>query len=99
MSRWLVAAMMVVGCVAFAVGLYFPVMVLLDGEPSVMVYGVLLVSFPAWGLGALSAGAAGYVLRRAERAMPRLQGFSWLVCGLNVIAVIACMIWSPVAIS
>lgn len=99
MSIRVPAALLIVGCVAFVVGLYFPVWVLLDGEPSAMAYGVLLVSFPAWAVGALSAGGAGYVLKRAEGAMPRLQGFSWLVCGLNVIVAIACAIWSPTAIS
>lgn len=99
MSIRVPAALMVVGCVAFAVGLYFPVLVLLDGEPSAMAYGVLLVSFPAWAVGALSAGGAGYVLKRSDRVAARLQKVSWLLLGLNVLAAIACAIWSPTAIS
>lgn len=88
-----------VSCVAFVVGLYFPLMVLLDPGPSAMAYGVVLVSLPAWAVGALSGGLAGYLVRRGGGLAPQLEAFSWLIGGLNLAAAVLCLIWRPPGIS
>lgn len=86
-------------CLGFAAGLYFPLLVLLDPGPSAMAYGIVLVSFPAWGVGALSGGAAGYLAGRAEGEADRLARFSWWIGGLNLVALVLCLIWSPPGVS
>lgn len=92
-------ALMILSCVGFGVGLYFPFLILLDPGPSVAAYLVVLVSFPSWAVGAVSGGTAGYLLWRADRAAPGLRRFSWFISGLNALAVIACAVWSPAGIS
>lgn len=86
-------------CSSFVLGLYFPLMVLLDPGPSAMAYGIVLVSFPAWAVGVLSGGVAGYLEWRAGPVAPRLERFAWLLGGLNLVAVVLCLIWRPAGIS
>jgi hypothetical protein len=90
-------------CLGFVVGLYFPLMVLMDPGPSARAYGILLVSFPAWSVGALSGGVAGYLAGRGEgRAAgraPRLARLSWWIGGLNLAAIVLCLIWQPAGVS
>lgn len=91
--------LLVLSCVAFVVGLWFPVHVLLEPGPSVMAYGIILVSFPAWGLGALVGGTAGYLLRRTPKAGSLIEALCWTMVGLNLAAVAFCYLWSPEGVS
>lgn len=88
-----------VSCLGFVFGLFFPLMVLLDPGPSAMAYSILLVSFPAWGVGALSGGLAGYLAGRAEGGAERLAKFAWWVGGLNLVALVLCLMWRPAGVS
>lgn len=86
-------------CLAFVSGMYFPLAVLMDSPPSGMVYGMVIVSFPAWTIGVLSGGLAGYLGSRAEDASRRLQRFSWVCGAINATAIVASWLWSPAGIS
>lgn len=86
-------------CLGFLVGLYFPLMVLLDTGPSAMAYGIVLVSFPAWGVGALSGSLAGWLAGREEGRLPRLARLSWWIGGLSLLALVLCLIWRPGGVS
>ncbi len=92
-------SLFVLSGVGFIVGLWFPIQVLLDPGPSAMAYGIILVSFPAWGAGALTGGTAGYLLRRKPRGRPGLEILCWLMVGLNLAAVVICYLWSPEGVS
>lgn len=94
-AKWLAGA----SGAGFLVGLYFPLMVLLDPGPSAMAYGIVLVSFPAWAVGLLSGGLAGYLASRAGRGASRLERCSWLISTLNFAALLICLIWTPPGIS
>lgn len=83
----------------FLVGLYFPLMVLLDPGPSTMAYGIVLVSLPAWAVGLLSGGLAGYLSSRAGRGASQLKRCSWLLSTLNLAAFFICLIWTPPGVS
>lgn len=87
----------------FVVGLYVPLMVVLDPGPSSMAYGIVLVSFPAWGVGVLSGGVAGYLAGRGEGRVEgraaRLARFSWWIGGLNLVALVICLTWQPPGVS
>lgn len=85
--------------VCLLVGLYSPVMVLLDPGPSVMAYGIVLFSFPVWALGAVSGGLGGYLASRTEGARPRLRRVAWLLGALNLSAVATGFVWSPPGVS
>jgi len=80
-------------------GLYFPIAVLMDEGPSVMVYGLILVSFPVWALGALSGGLASYLASRTQPVAPSLRRFSWVCAALNLIAIVVCWVWDPAGVS
>lgn len=99
MPSFLPTSLLVLSCVAFLVGLWFPIQVLLEPGPSVMAYGVILVSFPAWGVGALVGGTAGYLLRRMPLGRRGLEYLCWLMVGLNLAAVVICYLWSPEGVS
>lgn len=90
---------LIVSAVSLAGGSYFPLATLADPGPSALAYGILLVSFPAWALGAISGGVAGYLARRSDRPFGMLQGASWALCGTNAAAIVACWIWQPAGIS
>lgn len=83
----------------FLVGLYFPLMVLLDPGPSAMAYGIVLVSLPVWAVGLLSGCLAGYLASRAGRGASQLKRCSWLISTLNLSAFLICLIWAPPGIS
>lgn len=83
----------------FLVGLYFPLMVLLDPGPSAAVYGIVLVSLPAWAFGVVTGGLAGYLASQAGRGVSLLQRCSWLISALNLLALLICLIWTPEGIS
>lgn len=99
MPPFLPTSLLLLSGVAFIVGLWFPIQVLLEPGPSVVAYGVILVSFPAWGVGALAGGAAGYLLRRTPPGRPGLEALCWLMVGLNLAAVVICHLWSPEGVS
>jgi hypothetical protein len=88
-----------VSCVAFALGLYFPARALMDAKPSVMIYGIVLVSYPAWVTGTVAATVAAYLFLRADETSPRLEQLSWLMGVLNLAAAALTVIWNPPGVS
>jgi hypothetical protein len=86
-------------CVSLFGGLYFPIAALLDEGPSVMVYGLGLVSFPAWVLGTLSGGLASYLASRTQAVAPSFRRFSWVCAALNLTALIVGWLWNPPGVS
>lgn len=99
MSLKSVRMMIGASVVCLLVGLYSPVVVLLDPGPSVMAYGIVLVSFPVWAMGAVSGGLGGYMASRADGARARLTRVAWLVGALNLSAIAIGFMWSPPGIS
>lgn len=85
--------------VALVGGLYFPIAILLDEGPSVLVYGLILVSLPAWTLGALSGGLASYLAARTQPVAPSLRRFSWVCAALNLTAIVVGWVWNPPGVS
>jgi len=107
------AALLVVSAVALIGGGWFPLLAWRDPGPSAAAYGIILVSFPGWSIGALSAAAAGVISRstaksaalegregaHTTRPLRALHGIAWILCALNLAAIAACWAWSPEGIN
>ncbi len=83
----------------FVTGLGFPLATVADPGPSVFAYGILLVSIPAWLLGAALAGAAAWRLGRRWPESSRMRRLAWTLCAINLVAITVCWIWDPEGVS
>lgn len=80
-------------------GLTMPVAILLDNSPSVMVYGLILLSFPLWLLGCILAGIAGGLLDRRQPNQIAIKRITWTLGILNLLAILLCLAWQPAGVS
>lgn len=85
--------------ILFVAGFAFPLATFLDPGPSVLAYGIILVSVPIWVLGAASAGAVAWGLFRRRPEAVRLRRLALLLCALNLAAIALCWVWNPEGVS
>jgi len=93
------AILLALSGIGLLLGLAIPVAILLDGQPSIMTYGLVLFSFPAWLVGALLAGVSGWWLKSGAPGAAVWQRIAWPLAGLNLLSIVACLAWAPAAIS
>lgn len=84
---------------ALLVGLYVPAAIVLDSSPSIMVYGLVLFSFPLWLIGCVCAAVAGWLLRRGKANRTAFDRIPWLLTALNLLSILLCLVWQPAGIS
>ena len=84
LSQGLVGA----SALALGLGLVFPIAATIFNP--FLAYGIVVVSWPAWALGAVAGGIAG-VRQRSARASGSASSFplGWVLCGVNVLAALA----------
>jgi hypothetical protein len=90
--------LLAVSVLALLAGLYFPIRILAEPPPSIMTYGLILFSLPAWLIGGFAAGIAGWRIRKHAGLTP-LWRLAWALCAINLITIIAIFLWHPAGIS
>lgn len=87
-----------ISILALLAGLYVPGRIVADSSPSTMTYGLILFSIPAWLIGSVAAGVAGWRIQKQSGLTP-LWRFAWIVCAMNIITIIAIFFWQPAGVS
>ena len=85
--------------ISLLAGLWFPVAILLDGQPSIITYGLVLFSFPLWIVGAIIGGVSGWLLKSGWPGTVVKQRVAWALVCLNLLVIVACLAWGPAGIS
>lgn len=83
--------LIVLSMVALVAGLVFPIQQARDGSPFYNLF-ILVISWPAWTVGAI-AGAAVGIRGLREQPPPSTAKWGWSVCGANVLAAVATLLF------
>lgn len=90
--------LLIVSILALLAGFYVPVRIIAESPPSIMAYGLILFSIPAWLIGSVAAGIAGWRIQKQSGLTP-LWRFAWAVCAMNIVSIIAVFLWQPAGVS
>jgi uncharacterized membrane protein len=80
-------------------GVTLPLAILLETQPSILVYGLVLFSFPVWLVGAILGGVAGWIFMTRPMNSVGMQRIAWALAAINLVAILACLVWQPAGVS
>ncbi len=80
-------SLIAISTILFVLGLVFPVGAKLINP--FLAYGIMVISWPAWGIGAICGGFVGF---RSKKKIPSNTTFFWIGWGLFTANIIAAII-------